>query len=631
MAYDLPPGVPGERAPAPPEQIPPKGRKSKGTWIVVGVIIILILLILALLFTGVIPGVKKVVATTEATYAVTFAQTGLPGSVLWEVTCSVTVGSQTYQFGQSGAGTTTEFAVPNGTYACRVASPAPSYAPPSESMNVTVHGAAVTVPIAFALAYPVTFTESGLGTDAYWTVILNGTNYSAIGSSDLFSVVNGTYHFTVDTYGYSPSPASGSITVQGAGVARAIIFTALPQYTVRFNETGLPTRDLWGLAFSGGANGTAFASSGQSVAPLGFAFSVYPGVYQFAVSSPLGYAMSPETGNVTVSNSNVTQLVTFTAVPMYAVTFVETGLPAGTTWSVDLFSTLYPLLLNGTSAPGSNDLLVPAGTYQFTSDAVNYTASPASGALTVGTHPVTQAIAFAKTLPVRPATITVTETGLPAGSQWMLSIESNYPVNGLYGPAASLAPYGCANSTVTVGTGPSPLRCPLIDGHYTWVAWTFLANYTASPMTGGLWVNGSAANVSTSFVETSNEYLFWIGWGGFFGEGPGPFGGGLPNGTTWGVTLNGATHDTEGTAWTSLVANGAEAVYSVTAPAGFIALPSAGEVTGAASPFQSGDHYASPNVAVVFVPDSGASAAVLPVRPWGTAFFSPLLASNRGF
>jgi outer membrane protein assembly factor BamB len=73
--------------------------------------------------------------------------------------------------------------------------------------------------------YSVSFSESGLPQGAQWSVTFNGQTQSSTSSSITFSAVNGVYLFSITPpSGYSASPSSGSITVNGANVGEQITF-----------------------------------------------------------------------------------------------------------------------------------------------------------------------------------------------------------------------------------------------------------------------------------------------------------------------------------------------------------------------------------------------------------------------
>ena len=75
--------------------------------------------------------------------------------------------------------------------------------------------------------YAVTFTESGLASGTSWSVTFNGNTQSSTGTSTSFSVPDGTYSYTIGSVsGYSASPSSGSVTVNGAAQTVSISFTS---------------------------------------------------------------------------------------------------------------------------------------------------------------------------------------------------------------------------------------------------------------------------------------------------------------------------------------------------------------------------------------------------------------------
>ena len=77
--------------------------------------------------------------------------------------------------------------------------------------------------------YNITFTETGLPSGTSWSVTLNGVKESSTASTIVFSELNGTYTYTVNSVsGYTVSPSSGSITVNGKDMTQAITFTHNP-------------------------------------------------------------------------------------------------------------------------------------------------------------------------------------------------------------------------------------------------------------------------------------------------------------------------------------------------------------------------------------------------------------------
>lgn len=99
--------------------------------------------------------------------------------------------------------------------------------------------------------YTVTFEELGLSLGTAWSVSLAGTTETSNGSTVLFSEPNGSYAFVVGPIAnHFPSPASGSVTVNGSAQLE----------TVHFEErTCCPAPSpFWGLFGAPGYNGLIF-------------------------------------------------------------------------------------------------------------------------------------------------------------------------------------------------------------------------------------------------------------------------------------------------------------------------------------------------------------------------------------
>ena len=145
-----------------------------------------------------------------AIFAVNFQETGLPRGMSWTVTLE---GNST-----PSGGSTIAFLAANGSHPYTIT------AIPGLrtfwSGTVTVHGAPVTVTVAFVPnTYTVRFEETGLVANTSWSVTLNGSTRTTTASSLTFLESNGTYPYTVDTVlGYSGG-LSGSVGVHGADPA----------------------------------------------------------------------------------------------------------------------------------------------------------------------------------------------------------------------------------------------------------------------------------------------------------------------------------------------------------------------------------------------------------------------------
>ncbi len=158
-------------------------------------------------------------------------------------------------------------------------------------------------------------------------------------------------------------------------------------YPVTFTETGLPAGTQWLLWFNGTSG---FGPIRDETASTGSTTVVVAsnGTYAFAVPGTRGFASSPASGSITVAGAAVSQSITFSF--LYAVTFTETGLPAGTNWSVALTGTVK------SSSTASIVFSEANGSYTFGVGAVSgYAASPGSGNFAVNGTAASQAISFA--------------------------------------------------------------------------------------------------------------------------------------------------------------------------------------------------------------------------------------------
>jgi len=171
----------------------------------------------------------------------------------------------------------------------------------------------------------VTFVESGLPSGTNWTAIVSGSAKSSVGTSIAFMEANGTFSFSIlGVTGYSASPASGSVTVNGADVTKPITWT-VTTYTVTFDETGLLGTTIWAVTLGG---------SLQSNVSTPIIFHEPAGAYNFSVQTITGYSANPATGSLLVIATAVSQTIVFSK--LFSVTLTETGLPANTDWSVAL-------------------------------------------------------------------------------------------------------------------------------------------------------------------------------------------------------------------------------------------------------------------------------------------------------
>jgi hypothetical protein len=337
-------------------------------------------------------------------YTVTFSETGLPTGDLWYLDVA----------GQPAALSTTTSAVIaliNGTYGFSIVSANTQYAPSPYGGNFTVSGAPVFRSVEFSpVIYRLTFTETGLPNGTVWEVTLAGGQLNTSSNSIGFEGTNGTYAFTIGPIAnYSIDPRAGNLTVYGRSVTQEIAFrSTIPLYSVRFTETGLPTGTPWYLNVTGQPSAASFSTS--------VTLTLANGTYPFTVAtSDGGFTPSPASGNVTVAGGNLTESVTFLAV--YLVSFSEAGLPAATTWSVILDGAIRTTSADSISFDETN------GVYAYsTVPPPGYAATPLSGSVTVPGGDLGVSIHFDFLY-----TLTLTETTLPAGTNWSATLSGSAP------------------------------------------------------------------------------------------------------------------------------------------------------------------------------------------------------------
>ncbi|MGP6220415.1 hypothetical protein ACNF41_04025, partial [Cuniculiplasmataceae archaeon SKW1] len=202
-----------------------------------------------------------------------------------------------------------------------------------------------------AKSYAVTFRETGLPSGVRWYINVTGFPSISNPAPECIELVlsNGTYTYTVSTSDHQaiPNIASSSFTVNGCCISISIHF--LIAYTVTFTETGLPSGTPWYVNITNHDSGPIIGTSDS----LSLTNGTY--IYTIGTTNKLYHANE---GSFTVNGvtSNNTILVSFSLVT-YTVTFIETGLPSGATWYVNITShdsgpitgTSYSLsLINGT-------------------------------------------------------------------------------------------------------------------------------------------------------------------------------------------------------------------------------------------------------------------------------------------
>ncbi len=300
------------------------------------------------------------------------------------------------------------------------------------------------LPPKFAVV-PVVFAESGLPPGTRWSVTLDGEVLSATSAEIEFQVPNGSWQFRVAApAGFVASPAAGTVVVNGTLVSRSIQFV-LASYTVAFVESGLPNGTSWSVTLG---NRTLTGTNATIV------FAEPRGVFPYTIADVAGWHETTlaYAGTVDVNGSNVTA-PTLAFFPFEYGAFVgESGLPAGTLWTVNLTGGTY----SGNTA--SIDFSEPNGTYSFSVwTPANYTGARGSYALVVAGGPGRALVGFNETFAItfdRPV-------GASPGNEWTVYLNGTTADGGRRG---GLLPQAQVVRSTTAAT----LRVLARNGTYTY-------------------------------------------------------------------------------------------------------------------------------------------------------------------
>jgi hypothetical protein len=343
-------------------------------------------------------------------------------------------------------------------------------------------------------------------------------------------------------------------------------------YKVTFTELGLPANATWYVNITKGSSLSTTGATSTLSARLA------NGTYNFSVATNDKTRAPAYSPSFTVSGAASKVDVAFN-VAMFTVTFYETGLYPGWSWSMVVNGTT--TLSNETSA----SLALPDGTYNFSVSAADYAASPASGSITVNGSNTSLNISFAgsgyigevagqpsfdvpigenETLPwtvlnygapvnfsVQEGTITqlpdtTTPTLTVTPSSWTMVHATSYTVNvTLYMPNDS-RDAGKSWPSVIIGAQATP--------------WGFVCTSGACVLSGVAKIVSIAAIPLASYPVTFNET-------------------GLAPGTNWNISINGSALMSNVSSVNFTLGNGGVYPYSIGAVAGYTLNPTNGSVT----------------------------------------------------
>jgi hypothetical protein len=253
------------------------------------------------------------------------------------------------------------------------------------------------------------------------------------------------------TIGYS----AGSTT---QGILEFEDATEVPGfYAVQFNETGVIAGATWWVNLTGGPDVSAVGPVPYLSAYL--ANGTYPWTASIGVPSAM---VVPNTGTAVVNGHAVFVNLRF-SVPNDTVSFSETGLTSGLTWSVNITGAP-PLAGTGTTLNAT----LAYGSYSYTDAGPNaaWSPVPGSGTFSVGAVPTFRTISF--TLVGDVVTFSPTFDGTSPVA-WSVSIAGTF-VNGTASNASIALPSGsysydifdAAGDSVTPSHGNFTLHGPLV-------------------------------------------------------------------------------------------------------------------------------------------------------------------------
>jgi len=330
------------------------------------------------------------------------------------------------------------------------------------------------------------------------TVTLSGatsatTTADASGIFTFTALANGSYTVTPSHTGYTFSPTSLTVTINGANVTTGLSFTASAQtQTYSISGTISPTTGGSGatVTLSGAASATTTANGSGAYTFSGLTNGTY-----ILTPSHTGYTFSPASQNATVNGANVTG-INFTAIVQTAPTFSISGTISPTAGGSGASVVLSGLVTASTTTDSSGNYIFSGlanGNYAVTPSHTGYTFSPTSQSAPVNGANVTgiNFTATAQTTPTYSISGTVSPTAGGSGATVLLS-----------GPAAA---------TTTTDSAGNYTFSGLANGAYTVTPNN--SGYTFSPVSQSVTIN--AANLTgVNFTATAQQphsvALTWI-------------------------------------------------------------------------------------------------------------------------
>lgn len=187
----------------------------------------------------------------------------------------------------------------------------------------------------------VTFVASGLPAGSAWTLVTGGAARSTGRASLRIEAPQGVTPYLIEGpagYRVTGMAPSGTLEVGGTPLSETVIFEKAKTVTVTFREKGLAAGKEWCVRLQGWSRcSTSTSVPFPDLTPGTYAYSLVP-VPLYTESAKAGRAAIGPAGALDVSRSEVVRVAFSTQAP---VTFRETGLPVGSSWTVTIHGVKY--------------------------------------------------------------------------------------------------------------------------------------------------------------------------------------------------------------------------------------------------------------------------------------------------
>jgi hypothetical protein len=224
------------------------------------------------------------------------------------------------------------------------------------------------------------------------------------------------------------------------------------------------------------------------------------------------------------------------------VTFKETGLPASLAWTM-LVSNQTGVLIAHTSNTEYDNFSLLNGTYSFNILESNfYVSVPGNGTFSVNGGPVSLSVQYE----IFTYQVTFSETGLPTGNTWNITLTSQY---------------GTANYSSTTSDSAS---FKVVNGTYSYKIVSLNKSVEPLPMTGTLIVDGATVNVPINFSQVL--YTAQVQEVG------------LAKNVSWSIEINNITYTSKNTSINVTLVNGTYDFRILNVTSGYTYSPANGKL-----------------------------------------------------